>query len=358
MVNTAAPTLGQATATPATVSGRSAAGEDEQVHGQLTTVEGWRRFVEHKPVVPDLLDQGGWQNLDPQQRLDYDEARLSHHCRLLIVATSMVCRVINEGRRLSYLNRHSICGRSGLILSGPARTGKTTALTQMAKTLEVIHRRRRPDSPGDIPVIYITTPPAATSRMMAVELARFLGLPVSYRANITDIIEAVCGVCLDAHTGLICVDEIHNISLSTRYGAETSDTLKYFAERIPATFVYAGIDVEREGLLTGTRGQQIAGRFSMVRTGPFPRGPEWSALIAALETSLRLHHHTPGSLANLDTYLHQRTTGMIGSLLRLIRSAAIQAVLDGSERITRASLEQIEIDVATETARAAGPRPP
>jgi hypothetical protein len=188
--------------------------------------------------------------------------------------------------------------------------------------------------------------------MMAVELARFLGLPVSYRANITDIIEAVCGVCLDARTGLICVDEIHNISLSTRHGAETSDTLKYFAERIPATFVYAGIDVEREGLLNGTRGQQIAGRFSMVRTGAFPRGPEWTALIAALETSLRLHHQTPGTLTNLDTYLHQRTTGMIGSLLRLVRSAAVQAVLDGSERITRASLEQIEIDVAAETARA------
>jgi hypothetical protein len=29
---------------------------------------------------------------------------------------------------------------------------------------------------------------------------------------------------------------------------EVSDTLKYFSERIPATFVYAGINVEREGL--------------------------------------------------------------------------------------------------------------
>ena len=27
--------------------------------------------------------------------------------------------------------------------------------------------------------------------------------------------------------------------------------LKYFSERIPATFVYAGIDVERNGLLSG-----------------------------------------------------------------------------------------------------------
>jgi hypothetical protein len=65
------------------------------------------------------------------------------------------------------------------------------------------------------------------------------------------------------------------------------------SRRIPATFVYAGIDLARTGLLSGTRGQQIAGRFSMIRTGPFGHGEEWSALVAALETSLRLHEHSP-----------------------------------------------------------------
>jgi hypothetical protein len=38
-------------------------------------------------------------------------------------------------------------------------------------------------------------------------------------------------------------------------------------------------------------------------------------------------------------------------LLRLIRSAAIQAILDGSERITTQTLESIDVDVAAETAR-------
>ncbi len=147
------------------------------------------------------------------------------------------------------------------------------------------------------------------------------------------------------------VDEIHNLNLATRNGAEVSDTLKYFSERIPATFVYAGISVERAGLLSGTRGEQIAGRFGMVRTGPFPRDAHWSGLIAALEYSLRLHRHIPGTLPGLDRYLHQRTGGSIGSLLRLIRSAAIQAILDGSERITTQMLESIDVDVAAESAR-------
>ncbi len=73
-------------------------------------------------------------------------------------------------------------------------------------------------------------------------------------------------------------------------------------------------------------------------------------LISALEDSLRLHRHQPGALVALEEYLHHRTGGMIGSLLRLIRGAAIQAVLDGTEKITRASLDSIGIDIASETA--------
>ncbi|MDG4755793.1 ATP-binding protein [Micromonospora sp. WMMD718] len=303
------------------------------------------------PQVPDLLDDGQLATLTASQRLAYDEARLTHHAQLVVIATATIRRVTLEGRRLTYLNRRAETGRCGLIVSGPARTGKTTAIIQMAKTLEVIHRQRYPHNGGDIPIVYITAPPAATGRMIAVEFARFLGIPLLRKPNITEVMEAVCGVCLDARTSLIVVDEIHNISLTTRNGAEVSDTLKYFAERIPATFVYAGINIERNGLLSGTRGEQIAGRFGMVPTGPFPLGPDWTALVSAVETSLRLHRHTPGTLAELDRYLHQRTAGMIGSLLRLIRSAAIQAVIDTTEAITRASLDAIEVDIAAETNR-------
>ena len=319
----------------------------------LATVSGWRRFTDDMPAVPVLLPDPDWAGLDEDKRAAYDEDRIGHHSRLLVVQTSAVRSVITQGRRLAQLNRPAHFGRCGLIVSGPARTGKTTAITQLGKTIEVIHRRRNPGSPGDIPVIYITVPPAATAKMIAVEFARFLGLPVSRQANITGVIESVCGVCLDAHVTLVLVDELHNLNIATRTGGEASDALKYFSERIPATFIYAGISLERTGLLSGTRGEQIAGRFSLIRTGPFPRGQEWTALIAALEDSLRLHRHRPGTLTGLDSYLHQRTRGMIGSLLWLIRSAAITAVIDGTEEITQETLDTMETDMAAQNPRLA-----
>src|SRR6266516_3314200 len=97
------------------------------------------------------------------------------------------------------------------------------------------------------------------------------------------------------------VDELHNLNLATRAGAEVSDQLKYFAERLPATFVYAGIDVESAGLFAGTRGRQIAGRFTVIPATPFAYGTsaqreQWRALIATMDSALRLHHHRPGGL--------------------------------------------------------------
>ncbi|HCU93802.1 MAG TPA: ATP/GTP-binding protein [Actinobacteria bacterium] len=325
-------------------------GGDPQLQA-LTTLTGWRQFATEMPAVPQLLDGQVWQGLDPGKRVAYDDDRIAHHSRLLVVQTPAVREVVTTGRRLAYLNKTAHYGRCGLIVSGPARTGKTTAMTQLGKTIEVIHRRRHPGSRNDIPVVYITVPPAATPKMIAAEFARFLGLPLTRRANITDIIEAVCGVCADTRTSVICVDEIHNLNIATRAGAEASDTLKYFSERIPATFVFAGISVERAGLLSGARGEQIAGRFTMVRTGPFGQDQQWITLIAALEGSLRLHRHRPGTLPQLGGYLHRRTHGMIGSLLWLIRSAAIQAVTDGTEKITRKDLDAIQVDIASQTAR-------
>lgn len=331
--------------------------DDLEGHQHLTTLQGWRQFTATATIAPELLTELEWTALTETARLDYDELRLDYHTRLAAVATSTLRQVVHTGRRLTLLNRHAVSARRGLILSGPAGTGKTTAITQFGKTHQAIDRQRHPGLGDRIPVIYITVPPAATPRMVAAEFARFLGLPVTTRANITDIIEAVCGVAVNTGASVVCVDELHNISLATKAGAEVSDTLKYFSERIPATFVYAGIDVERGGLFTGTRGRQIAGRFSLIATSSFPRTNEWEGLVATLEDALRLHRHTPGTLGALDHYLHQRTGGMIGSLSHLIRGAALEAILDGTEKITKKLLDGIDLDHAAQTSSSKNKQP-
>ena len=313
------------------------------------TLTGWRRFVDSAPASFDLLAGEQWQGLSDEQRGRYDEARVNYHSELVVVATSTVREVARQGRLLALLNRREISARRGLIVSGLPATGKSTALKQLGRTHELMVRDRYPGT-GRIPVVYVTTPPKGSPRKLAMEFARFLGLPPVRRGqNTTDIADAVCQVLIDARTDLVLVDEIHNLNLATSAGEDMSDHLKYFTEHLPATFAYAGVDVERSGLFTGVRGRQIAGRCVLISTGPFPLQAEWAALLATLDAALRLHRHRPGTLPRLGKYLHQRTGGMIGSLSHLVRAAALVAILDGTEEITRKLLDGIPVDHAAQS---------
>jgi hypothetical protein len=123
----------------------------------------------------------------------------------------------------------------------------------------------------------------------------------------------------------------------------------------------AGVDVHGGGLFAGRRGGQIASRYTLIPTRPFPlvtsdERHAWQALVATLEQSLRLRAHRPGTLLRLDTYLHQRAAGMIGSLFHLIREAALDATLTGIEKITRASLDDVDLDQHAEDHHARGKR--
>ena len=108
------------------------------------------------------------------------------------------------------------------------------------------------------------------------------------------------------------------------------------------------------------RGRQIAGRFTLIGSTPFAYGTDeqrtaWRALVSTLEGILRLHKHDPGTLVALDEYLYRRSGGMIGSLSQLVRGAAILAIEDGTEQITKDLLDVVPVDYAAQRA-AAPPR--
>jgi len=348
-------------AQPAPEPAAPAASDDAGLDNPLTTKEGWRRFVDKEPAPPPLLGEAERAALSTARRVGYDEARVDYHADLPLVNTPVIRQVVATSRLLIQLNRRQISARRGAIISGASGTGKTTALSQLGRAHELAARRRHHEDRHRLPVVYITVPPAATPRMVAVEFARFFGLPASTRANLTDVTNAVCATAAHTHVDLVLVDEIHNISLATRAGAEVSDTLKYFAERLPATFVYAGLDVDEIGLFAGTRGRQIAGRFTLIPARPFAYGTAeqretWRGLVSTMEASLRLHRHEPGTLTGLDEYLFARTSGMIGSLSQLVRGAAVLAIQDGTEQITKELLDLVPVDHAAHRASSQRPR--
>lgn len=202
-----------------------------------------------------------------------------------------------------------------------------------------------------MPVAYVLVPPGATAKALAGQFARHLGIPIAGRmtqARITFGAGGGAGVEPVVNQNQARPDVA--VGVGDRVPA---DLLKDLTERIPATFVYVGIDVTAAALFSGVRGAQLAGRASLVACGAFParlgtREP-FTELTAGVEAALDLQAHRPGTLPRLAGYLHQRTGGRIGSLTPLFRHAAINAIDNGTEHITRASLDRIRLDHPAET---------
>ncbi|MFI9568097.1 TniB family NTP-binding protein [Streptomyces rishiriensis] len=308
----------------------------------MTTWQGWQHFATTAPPAPP----------QPGETPRSLEERLAYHSAFVTVRTPAINTLATSVRTLMILGRHQqTTARPSLIVTGPAAAGKTTALLNVGRTCHLAHLHRTPTPPGhhpQVPVAYVLVPPGATAKTLTAEFARYLGIPTTTRMTQAQITEAVCHTYNAAGVQLILIDEIHRLNPRTTTGAQAADLLKDLTERIRATFVYAGLDVSATPLFSGVRGAQLAGRATLIDCGPLParRGQArpFTDVITDLENALDLHHHRPGTLPRHATYLHQRTAGRIGSLTRLIRQAAITAITDGTERITKKTLEAIQLD--------------
>lgn len=118
------------------------------------------------------------------------------------------------------------------------------------------------------------------------------------------------------------------------------------------------ISARRGMLLSGAAGtgKATAGRFTLIPHPGVPAHRRMAGPGRHVRDALRLHRHQPATLAALHEYLHRRTGGMIGSLSHLIRGAAIEAILDGSEQVTRKPLDTIDVDHAAQNNTARRPR--
>ncbi|MEU9456964.1 ATP/GTP-binding protein [Streptomyces sp. NPDC048277] len=259
----------------------------------LTTWTGWQQFVDTPRAPARDADDQEWTL----------EQREDCHARFAVLKTPAIDTISTAVRRLLLLNRGQQGGvRRGPMISRPATIGKTAAVQQLGRTVELADRRRHPHQDEPLPVLFINVPPSSAPNMLISKFARFLGQPAQGRVNQIQITSAVCA--------LLC-----ELGTRGRAGAQTSDQLEYLGERIPATFVCSGIDVESSPLLTGVRGSRLAGRFTIVRNQPLRGGSGadqqiWRDLVHGVDSTLRLRRHKPGTLVTHAAYLHAPTCGL------------------------------------------------
>ena len=235
----------------------------------VTTLEGWRAFVEHDREPMILLDAAVLSQLTPAERNAYDDERSDYHAELPALRTPVLDRTVTKGLLFMRLNRGQQMGTPcGMILSGVPGVGKTTAVKALGRTVEQAYRKKNPQMAGTVPVVYITMPTGQHPKALPTELLYFLGAPSTPRTSETALTHQACQLMTDLKTSLVIVDEVHGIDRSRASHDQQSDQLKYFMDHVPATFVLAGINVENCGFFTGPRGAQLARRYTPLRASP------------------------------------------------------------------------------------------
>jgi len=314
-----------------------------------------------RPTPAPTMGAEEYDNASEATREYFDGQRFEYMSQT-IVATGSIKDLRNRLQRTMLMNRDAVAGRAGLLISGSAGLGKTTALRALATWTAHRYQRQLPAGlrDGDIPVVYVTVPPPATPKSMIARLATSIHIPVRSRDSAESLRREVAPQLKALHTQLLIVDEIHRLARDSKDNAETTDVLKDLSDLVPCTFVFAGVAVEHSGLLAGERGAQLAGRFSLARMVPYSidRSDEWEDVVAGFVQRSGLF----GKVMVDPEYLLERTQGSIGVLHAMFTQVVGLKLSDAhgskDESLSQADFEQavvpMHVDEEPPTALVAG----
>lgn len=326
----------------------------------------WREYVQSQAGRPDQLTAAQRDALSPGARAAYDESRLAWLGTDAVLATE---DVVNVQRLWATLRAESLSAKSmaakTLSISGSPTFGKTTTSMWIARNHERKERARNPVLVPDEfqPSVYIVTPPATTPKMLMTAFCNFLGLPYTRASTAQDPTERVVGVLRALRTSLVVVDEIHNVQSNRQIGAEAASTLKLFADRLDCAFILAGIDLDRSAVFAGPVGEQLASRSITYEMrgcsyGSARAREQWHVLLGNCADLLPLAESHDELLAGAAPWLFEVTGGSIGRLRSLLRRVALDAIISGRERFTKADMEAFAHHGGFRPNRAAPPEVP
>ena len=316
--------------------------------------DGLTTFLDRTVSRPDMLNDTDFDALSDTARAQYDRSRILYASGGIVIATPDVIEATRLLTQAFAVNVGRNSGHAGLMLNGDSTVGKTETAKTLMRTVYSQYRSMFPDFAefDQIPVVYVSVPAASTGKLLMKTFADFLGLPVTGRESMGEIRMRVVQALTAAGTQLIIVDELQNLVGKSAGLGESVDVLKNLHNEVPATFVYAGFGLTNGALLSGPKGQQLRGRFTVLdmerlNLSDATDRKTWNKLIAAFEKKLPLRHQEVGTLRKLNSYLFMRTSGSIGSLAKLMTGSAIELITNPKyteECLTEEVMDTVKLD--------------
>lgn len=323
---------------------------------ELSSKEGWRDFVTTTPRRPRHITARELAGLPDAARSEYNLRRARFHRSLVLAHHSQLDDIWNRWD-------HVVVGADadsgpgvGIALSGGPGYGKTALTVGYLRVYEREMREQQPDAFTQenefIPVCYSSLLRRVGERSQMEHIYSFYNLPTPKRATGSQLRHRLIDTMNACQTKILCLDQAQNLHAGDRLDDAVAASLKEVMDTSGVVLILLGIDLDKAGPLSVAHGGkmqanndrlQLARRFQLTKMQPVERNSaEWRELLATIESQLVLCKAKPGDLAQgLADNIWERSNGAIGVAYNLLRVAANAAINDGSERITRTTLNRV-----------------
>jgi energy-coupling factor transporter ATP-binding protein EcfA2 len=299
-------------------------------------------------VRPEQLTVTEYARLSTAARADHDRSRVAYASGGLVVRTPQARTALTIVEQLLDENSGRIGTQSGLLVSGAAGFGKTTLLKSIMRPVNAEYEKYRPSAfeDGFTPIAFTEAPADGRAKHLLQNMCHVYGLPIAGAETLASIQTRLVDTMNAADTRLLVVDELHNLNAWTTANGDTIDILRSIHNQVPATFIYAGLNLIGGKLLAGPKGAQITARSTSLQMTHYAmRKPtlrkEWHALVGSFEKALPLVGHELGQLAGHADRLADLCDGSLGQLSKMLTGLAIQRIRssDTDETITIHDIE-------------------
>lgn len=324
-----------------------------QSQGGPTTLDAWVDYCTTVPQRPQETTRSRYDAAPVKTREAFDEARKQYHRSLADIQTPQMTLAHAEiSSRLGGTGGCPPTARTGLVVSGDPNLGKSTLMLRWGKVFEQKERDRlgvgwnaRTSAGGlFVPVVYVILSDGEGPKGLCQKMMRFYGQPFvdSWDADhLTALLKVLATRCA---TRVLLIDQMQNLQMGNRSGRQTANHLKSIMDDLPVTVVGAAVDIDQTRFFGDP---QIAGRFGVHYIQPFtrPASTDDTSFLSLLETvydRLVLLDKRPGDMAALAGYVYDRTCGVTGDLMDLLRRGA-NAAVGTSERLDRELLDTVNL---------------
>ncbi|NMX59082.1 TniB family NTP-binding protein [Pseudomonas sp. WS 5146] len=258
-------------------------------------------------------------------------------------------RFIQEPRWIGYPAAHEIISAMralltipsrprmpNLLLVGDSNNGKTTIIRRFVELYGqgYVNAQSEPVKP----VILVESPPAADEKGLYISILESFWAP--YRASdaTAKLRYQVVHMFRSCHVRLLVIDEFHSLLTGSAIKQrEVMNALKLLCNTLAIPIVGVGTSDAVRVLHTDP---QHASRFDVVALRRWEPSPDFQRLIRSFESILPLRQASVLSKPELALALHSISGGNTGDLHRLLMECAKDAIITGSEKITKSTIEK------------------